>query len=281
MRKLGAAVGLALLLAAVLAAAEETLPWRVDVVDWSGLEPGADATVVVKIVIKEPGDYAAYFRLEAFARTPDRKVAAVAAGEGYMTMRDAGAYNLTIRGRMPENLVCGSLVYVTGIVTGYGASSYAVYKGRESPFEIFYDIPVGVACQERVIAALRLWDAVGGHEGAKKLMEERDALKSQVSSLMDENRQLRDRLAELADRVGRLEAEKGALQAEVERQAAENARLKARLEAANKTIADLEARLGSAALEAERWRTAALGAAGCAALLASALAALALRRRRG
>jgi uncharacterized protein YfcZ (UPF0381/DUF406 family) len=280
MRKLLAAVGLALLLAAALAAAEETLPWRVDVVGWKGLEPGADATVIVKIVLKEPGDYAAYFTLEAFARTPEGKVAVVDAGEGYLTMEGAGVYNLTVRGRMPENLVCGSLVYVTGIVTGYGESSYAVYKGKESPFEIFYILPADVACQEKVIAALKLWDAVGGYSGAKKLMEERDALKSQVSSLMDENRQLRGRLAELADRAGRLEAEKGALQAEVERQSAENERLKARLEAANKTVADLEARLGSISLEAERWRTAAFGAAGGAALLAVALAALALRRRR-
>jgi hypothetical protein len=64
------------------------------------------------------------------------------------------------------------------------------------------------------------------------------------------------------------------------RQCAEGARLKARLEAANKTIADLEARLGSASLEAGRWRAAAFGAAGCAALLATALATLALLRRR-
>jgi len=280
MRKLGVAVGLALLLAAALAAAEETLPWRVEVAAWKGLEPGADATVVLEITVKEPGDYAAYFRLEAFARTPEGKVAVVDAGEGYLTVKAAGIYNLTIRGKMPENLVCGSLVYVTGIVTGYGESSFAVYKGRESPFEIFYILPADVACQEKVFAALKLWDAVGGYGGAKRLIDERDALKSQVSSLRDENQQLRNQLAELADRVRRLEAEKSALQAEVERQTAEGARLKARLEAANKTVADLEARLGSASLEAERWRTAAFGAAGCAALLATALAALALLRRR-
>jgi regulator of replication initiation timing len=280
MKKLLAAVGLALLLAAALAAAEETLPWRVEVAKWEGLEPGADATVVLEITVKEPGDYAAYFRLEAFARTPEGKVVTVDAGEGYLTVKDAGVYNLTIRGRMPENLVCGSLVYVTGIVTGYGESSFAVYKGKESPFEIFYILPADVACQEKVLAALKLWDAVGGYDGAKKLIDERDALKSQVSSLTDENRQLRGQLADLADRIKRLEAEKGALQAEVERQAAENARLKARLEAANKTVADLEARLGSISLEAERWRTAAFSAVAGAALLATALVALALKRRR-
>jgi len=279
MRRLALAVGVLALLAALALAEEagETLPWEVRVARLAAFEPGARGAAVVTLVFKERGVYGALFALRTYAGRGE--VATLAKGALKVDIYEPGAYNVTLEGVVPSDVVCGAPVYVEGYVLGEGESSYAVVRGEQRPFVVYYNLYVGVACPSAVYAGAALVRELGGAEAVAGLLSECRQLKAKVGSLEAQLGSLAADAQALREENAKLRSELDMARRQLEEALAKKSQLEVQLEAARGEAARLRQLLDAERARSRQLETLAYGLAAAAATVAVLAAVLAAKRR--
>jgi regulator of replication initiation timing len=280
MRRLALAVGILALLAALAVAEEagETLPWEVKVARLAAFEPGARGAAVVTLVFRERGVYGATFRLRTYAGRGG-EVATLAKGVLKVDIYEPGAYNVTLEGAVPSDVVCGAPVYVEGYVLGEGESSYAVVRGEQRPFIVYYNLYVGVACPSAVYACAALVRELGGADAVAGLLEEHRQLKAKVGSLEAQLGSLAADAQALREENAKLRSELEMARRQLEEALAKKSQLEVQLEAARGEAARLQQLLDAERARSRQLQVLAYGLAAAAVAAAAVAVLLAAKRR--
>jgi regulator of replication initiation timing len=279
MRRLALAVGVLALLAALALAEEtgETLPWEVKVARLAAFEPGARGAAAVTLVFRERGVYGALFALRTYAGRGE--VATLAKGELEINIYEPGAYNVTLEGAVPSDVVCGAPVYVEGYVMGAGESSYAVVRGEQHPFIVYYNLYVDAACPSAVYACAALVRELGGAEAVAGLLGECRQLKAKVGSLEAQLGSLAADAQRLREENAKLRSELGMARRQLEEALAKKSQLEVQLEAARGEAARLQQLLDAERARSRQLETLAYGLAAAAVAAAAAAVLLAAKKR--
>jgi len=177
----------------------------------------------------------------------------------------AGTTNRSITLKVPDAAKCGETLFIF----------VAYWVDEESGW---FSVPVGVVCESEWRRGIYYEDYVKQLRGEKTLLESQvTRLEAALKGAYSERDSLKQQLDQLQGELSRLQGENQRLSQQLGQLQSENARLKQQLSALQGENQQLRQQLADASARAQLLYPLAALAAG----LAAALAALALRRKRG